>query len=94
VPTFSLIKKVFGNVLRKKKKNDALIAFSIFIQFLKLPFFFFPLFQMYRSVYIDNFLKKVKKSSQEENARVLASLFAYTEKHVDQLVAQNVKVIK
>lgn len=33
----------------------------------------------------------MKKSSQEENARVLASLFAYTEKHVDQLVAQNVK---
>lgn len=45
-----------------------------------------------KSVYIEAFAAKIKRASQEENGNNLSSLFAYKEKHVDQLVAQSTKV--
>ncbi|KAG1461266.1 hypothetical protein G6F56_005764 [Rhizopus delemar] len=44
-----------------------------------------------KSVYIEAFAAKIKRASQEENGNNLSSLFAYKEKHVDQLVAQSTK---
>lgn len=49
---------------------------------------------MYRqkTAYIESFLQKIKKNSQEERGKPLAALFAYSEKHVDQLVSHNLRV--
>ncbi|KAG1175623.1 hypothetical protein G6F70_003963 [Rhizopus microsporus] len=48
---------------------------------------------MYRqkTAYIESFLQKIKKNSQEERGKPLAALFAYSEKHVDQLVSHNLR---
>ncbi|KAI9275315.1 hypothetical protein BY458DRAFT_507083 [Sporodiniella umbellata] len=44
-----------------------------------------------KSGYIEALAAKIRRASQEENGKNLASLFAYKEKHVDQLIAQNMK---